>query len=539
VIDPKAELLDFVIHTQQQIAEQRSIVNLTLSNHEHILHFFEGLGVTKMPASDVADRILSTSTYIEREMRSRDPFWGQSARRVIKAFLAIDHYLFCCGGIEMLTDFWEAVANQVSSAISQENSTTYNYKHKAFEDTYTRFNIAIEDVRVAAVRLLYRSKNPPAEVERIHTSINNFHAATTDYERGMKFDRLMDNCQSVATWCTAVLKGDVKLSDKKAEHYLQFLEAAKRAESIGETLMAWMPPREEDTTSYQVAIEGIGLTYDRQIYLRPLFTLLNLATTYHRESSQGDIVIEAYLKIMKRFQIDLSNEKTELQGLITLAPHTFSSVIAVVNGILSELSSPELAVHISLNPYEAPIPDKWLSVVEMMDQAAIVIYTPGENSSLSNLVGRCMKRMFFGYVFRRNNMVRPFVFVADEFQRFCTSDPESSEATFLEKSRAFRGICILATQSVASLRYALELQDSSANSEGRFALPMLLNNIGTNLYFRSTDPETQMRLMQMIPAPSRPDRPHVIQVRPVASLKVGECYYLFSNGKLGRGQIAL
>jgi hypothetical protein len=539
VIDPKAELEEFVIRSQAQIGGSRRVIVLSLANQQYIMHLFEGLSAGEMAASDVADRILSNSIYLEREMKARDPFWGQSARRVIRAFLAVDHYLFKRGGIDLLTSFWDAVESQVSRAIAQADATPYNFKHKAFEDVYTRFNAAIEAIRDAAIRLSYRAADCSDEVEAIHAAIQQFHGATTDHERGSRFDRLMDKCRVVAEWCAGLLKKNPKLSEKKAEMYLQFLEAFKRAESIGDTLMAWAAPQSDpDTIVY--TMHGLPLAYNPDIYLAHLFTLLNLSATYHHDNTpQSDIVLSAYLAVMRRFKVDLPQEISTLQGLNTLAPQTYSSVIAIVNGILTELSSPEFAQHISLNPYEAPPAEKWLSVREMMDEGTVVVYTPGENTTLSNLVGRCMKRMFFGFVFRRTNMIRPFVYIADEAQRFLTSDPESGEASFLERCRAFRGICVLATQSIASLRYALEAQDSSTSAEGRFALPMLLNNIGSFLYFRSSDQETQQRLYQMLPAPSRPDRPHVITVRPISTLKVGEAYYLFSGGQMGRGQITL
>ncbi|MBK8029737.1 MAG: hypothetical protein IPK17_09545 [Chloroflexi bacterium] len=69
--------------------------------------------------------------------------------------------------------------------------------------------------------------------------------------------------------------------------------------------------------------------------------------------------------------------------------------------------------------------------------------------------------------------------MADEAQRFPRLDSESGEALFLEKCPAFRGVCVLATQSIASLRYGLEAQDNITSVDGRNALPMLLNLIGS------------------------------------------------------------
>ena len=75
VIDPKAELEDFVIQSQAKIGGSRRIIVLSLSNRQYVIHLFEGLDSAEMAASDVADRILSNSSYLEREMKARDPFW--------------------------------------------------------------------------------------------------------------------------------------------------------------------------------------------------------------------------------------------------------------------------------------------------------------------------------------------------------------------------------------------------------------------------------------------------------------------------------
>ncbi|MBK8029738.1 MAG: hypothetical protein IPK17_09555 [Chloroflexi bacterium] len=246
---------------------------------------------------------------------------------------------------------------------------------------YTRFNAVIEDIRDAVIRLFYRAGDCPDAVAAIPDAIKYFHGAATDYERGSRFDRLMYKCRVIADWSSTLLKQSPKLSEKKAEVHLQFLEAFRRAEGIGETLMTWSAPKADpDTIVY--TMRGLPLAYNPEIYLAHLVMLLNLSTTYHNDNSaQSDIVLVAYLAVMRRFKIDLPQEISTLQGLNTLAPQTYSSVIAVINGVLTELSSPELAQHILFNPYETSVRDKQLLQVGGHQGEVKVFWADGSRQS--------------------------------------------------------------------------------------------------------------------------------------------------------------
>jgi hypothetical protein len=57
--------------------------------------------------------------------------------------------------------------------------------------------------------------------------------------------------------------------------------------------------------------------------------------------------------------------------------------------------------------------------------------------------------------------------------------------------------------------------------------------------FKSADIQTQDNLRQRIPDPPVRERPHVIKVRPLATLPVGSCYALRSNGSWGLFQVQL
>jgi hypothetical protein len=207
--------------------------------------------------------------------------------------------------------------------------------------------------------------------------------------------------------------------------------------------------------------------------------------------------------------------------------------------MLKELASPDLARHLSLNPFEAPPPQRFLSIERIMREGKCLIYSLVNNTPVGDLVGRALKAKYFEFSFQRQNRIRPCVYVCDEFQRFITGDRVGGEQSYLDRCRAFRGVCVLATQSLASLRYALATGGGASLSGALDSLDVLLNNTGNKLFFRNTDVTTQQWLQQVFPLPYVQNKPHVVQVRPTSTLQVGEAYYLWSNGRLGRSLIRI
>jgi type IV secretory pathway TraG/TraD family ATPase VirD4 len=117
-------------------------------------------------------------------------------------------------------------------------------------------------------------------------------------------------------------------------------------------------------------------------------------------------------------------------------------------------------------------------------------------------LGRLIKTKFFQATRRRGeeNLLRPVAYVCDEFHRFITGDPDSGEQSFLDCCRAYRGICVLATQSVASIRKAVSDSGDRLLEMNVFdCISIILSNTGTKLFFRNTDRDTQERLKALIP----------------------------------------
>jgi len=230
-----------------------------------------------------------------------------------------------------------------------------------------------------------------------------------------------------------------------------------------------------------------------------------------------------------------SSQRGFFQQYIYMAGGTYSSIFAVFSSLVSELRMPDFSSRISLNPFEPP--QNQLVTQHVINKGQIVLYEPMSNTSVAASVGKVLKSAFFKALLvpeRLNNpRARPFFYICDEFQRFITHDDDSGEQSFLDRCRAYRVCCGLATQSVASLRYVY------TSEAGNQAIKILLTNTGTKLFFRSTDEETHDTLARIMPSPSRSGKLHVVRVRPPSQLSPGECYYTLSSGIAGRGQVAL
>ena len=68
------------------------------------------------------------------------------------------------------------------------------------------------------------------------------------------------------------------------------------------------------------------------------------------------------------------------------------------------------------------------------------------------------------------------------------------------------------------------------------AVSVLLNNLGTKLFFRTTDEGTIRRIRSL--CPNKPGWPPVVDVRPPSTLAPGECYAALPDGRFERRQLA-
>ena len=165
------------------------------------------------------------------------------------------------------------------------------------------------------------------------------------------------------------------------------------------------------------------------------------------------------------------------------------------------------------------------------------LYQPSLAGSHDVLIAKALKAAYFeailGSVARsRASHGRPLVaYIADEAHRFVTCDAAHGEQSFMDACRSFGAFCVLATQSCSSLRHAL----GDSFGAGEHAVEMLLANTATKLFFRSTDGMAQRYVGSLCPL--TPGRPSVADVRPLSTLRPGECYAVLADGRLERRRL--
>lgn len=165
--------------------------------------------------------------------------------------------------------------------------------------------------------------------------------------------------------------------------------------------------------------------------------------------------------------------------------------------------------------------EKRTDVAALIERGAVLVFQPRQTAT-DDLVGRALKSLFFRCVMERENMLRPIGYFCDEFQRFITYD-ESGEHAFLDRCRAYRVNCTLATQSMAALLAATKGALNASSS-----LDSILVNTPTKLCFRTTDEAAVDTMKSFIPRDPRGEQ-HVLTFRPPSSLLTGECYFAFGH----------
>jgi hypothetical protein len=157
-------------------------------------------------------------------------------------------------------------------------------------------------------------------------------------------------------------------------------------------------------------------------------------------------------------------------------------------------------------------------VAALINRGAVLVFQPRQTAT-HDLAGRALKTLFFRCVVERQDMERPIAYVADEFQRFYSCDPDSGDYASLDRCRAYRVNCVLATQSISALMAITNHGPSS-----RSLLDSLLTNTTTKLCFRTNEESSIAIMKTFIPRDPHSDQ-HVLSFRPPSSLLVGEYYF--------------
>jgi hypothetical protein len=275
---------------------------------------------------------------------------------------------------------------------------------------------------------------------------------------------------------------------------------------------------------------------EKQVVIHgPFFGKIKAIIDYARRSPENlKDIREAVGTLFKSAEVPIKTLQTFASYTATSdLIEQFNHVSATATPFLAAMSNPELNRFIEFSPFAFGGADM-LSVRDIVENGKVLVVSPGPMATeTANILGRSVKTKFFQFAQCRQNKQRPVAYICDEFQRFVTADPDSGEQSFLDRCRAHRVSCILATQSLASIKYALhDIPGADA------AVDVMLNNTANKIYFRNTDVATASTMHALFPEPPIGDK-SITRVRPPSTLGTGEAYYLLSNGAWGRRQLPL
>ena len=262
---------------------------------------------------------------------------------------------------------------------------------------------------------------------------------------------------------------------------------------------------------------------------------------------------EVAIRIQKVWN-GLSLEACEVLGRVlhpwhelAIDPHRgqYNGTIATARSACAEFATPAVAHSLYfgcervVRTVQGSNPD-FRKLVSRKGKNPLVLFQPVRDGS-DNLVALALKALFFEAVLddpdrSENGAEMPLVgYVADEFHRFVTSDKIHGEQSFLDTCRSFGAFCILATQSVASIKHALSVNDWRGAATNDMAVKMLCCNTATKFYFHTTETDTVRELAALCPV--HPGLPSLVDTRPLATLAQGECYAVLTDGRIERHQL--
>jgi hypothetical protein len=160
---------------------------------------------------------------------------------------------------------------------------------------------------------------------------------------------------------------------------------------------------------------------------------------------------------------------------LTLPEKTLGSIVATLSNILTPFNYP---------PFDELMANRsTLSLADCIDQGKVLyVHFPiATRRTMAQTVGTLLKVEYGRQVLMRSHKPRPSFFFCDEFQVFFTTDKETSDADFFERSRGSNHANIIATQNRPGM-LKRSGEDHSVDN--------LLGNCATKIFLRNTDPNT-------------------------------------------------
>jgi type IV secretory pathway TraG/TraD family ATPase VirD4 len=160
---------------------------------------------------------------------------------------------------------------------------------------------------------------------------------------------------------------------------------------------------------------------------------------------------------------------------LTLPEKTLGSIVATLSNILTPFNYP---------PFDELIAGRsTLSLADCIDRGKVlyVHFPVAMRRMMAQTVGTLLKVEYGRQVLIRTHKPRPSFFFCDEFQVFLTTEKETNDADFFERSRGSNHANIIATQNRPAMLKRSDEEHSVDN---------LLGNCATKIFLRNTDPET-------------------------------------------------
>jgi type IV secretory pathway TraG/TraD family ATPase VirD4 len=163
------------------------------------------------------------------------------------------------------------------------------------------------------------------------------------------------------------------------------------------------------------------------------------------------------------------------QVWLTLPEKTLGSIVATLSNILTPFNYP---------PFDELMAGRsTLSLADCIDQGKVLyVHFPiAERRLMAQTAGTLLKVEYGRQVLLRSKKPRPSFFFCDEFQVFFSTDKDTNDADFFERSRGSNHANIIATQNLPAML--------KQGAEGH-SVDNLLGNCATKIFLRNTDPDT-------------------------------------------------
>lgn len=247
---------------------------------------------------------------------------------------------------------------------------------------------------------------------------------------------------------------------------------------------------------------------------------------------------EVLLKLQSNLALEYMNPFEAYSGSEDAAIQITYFIQSISPG-LALLTDPGLKTFLELDPlkdFSAGSPS--FSMADVLDRGDILVYQPGQlKAEADNILGNVLRMNYVNYIQCRKDMMQPQAFIVDEWHRYVSASPVYGDNLFLSFCRSYRVMTCLCTQSVEAIETALVVKEKLASAS--FVVGSILNNISSRFMLRTSDQKTQEVARNVFPFERNHARVHVLDARPLCTLKDGEYYYVMPVARQGRSQAIL